>query len=220
MAQVITSYCKIKDQQVLLNGELVLAAPSGNADIHHFLRYTYEQLGCEYPRFFKMDALSKLCFCAAETMIPQSGIVNRTDAGDIALLFSNRQSSILSDKAHQETINDPWNFFPNPAVFVYTLPNIMVGEMCIRHQLTGDTTFLLSEEFDADMHHRYLDCLMQQGAAQAVISGWVEADENGYEAFLYMVEDSMVSAGLLPHTPGSLTALYHNSKILTYGNVD
>jgi hypothetical protein len=109
---------------------------------------------------------------------------------EVALVFSNAGSSLDTDKTYYASVEDKSNYFPSPAVFVYTLPNIMMGEICIRNQFQGENAFFISEGFDADLLSDYSANLLSSGKAKAVIAGWVEIHENEWEASLFLIEKS------------------------------
>ena len=102
----------------------------------------------DYPKFFKMDTLCKLGFVASELLLQAEGAPRFEPREDRAVVFFNRSASLQADTAYQATIQDPENFFPSPAAFVYTLPNIVTGEIAIRNKYYGETSFLVLEEYD------------------------------------------------------------------------
>ena len=95
-----------------------------------------------------MDNLSKLAFLAADLLLKNE--VNEGEENNIALLFANKSSSLDTDVKHQESIADRQNYFPSPAVFVYTLPNICMGEISIRHKLYTENSFFIFAQFNAE----------------------------------------------------------------------
>ncbi|WP_321539372.1 hypothetical protein [Flavobacterium piscinae] len=87
-----------------------------------------------------MDNLSKLAFLASEVLLSEQIIAEAEN--NVALVFANRSSSLDTDVKFQQSIDDKENYYPSPAVFVYTLPNICVGEISIKHQLKSENAFL------------------------------------------------------------------------------
>ncbi|MFK5878046.1 MAG: 3-oxoacyl-ACP synthase [Flavobacteriaceae bacterium] len=194
----IQSYCHIKNNIVSLNGEVVFR--DSTEDIKSFLKAVYKTFGIKYPKFFKMDSLSKLAFLGAELLLKDEYKSTNT-----ALVFSNAASSLDTDRKHQESIDDVENYFPSPAVFVYTLPNIGIGEISIRHQLKSENAFFIFEKYNAAFHHSYESSLIQQNKADSVLAGWVNVDKNKCDAFLYLVSDK----GNEKHTTEKLKELYN-----------
>ena len=123
----IQNYCSIKNNRVTLNGNLIFEESS--EDVKSFLKNVYQYLEPNYSKFFKMDTLSKLAFLSAEI------ILKDVTQKNIAIILSNKASSLDTDRKHQDSISDKDNYYPSPAVFVYTLPIIGIGEISIRHQL-------------------------------------------------------------------------------------
>jgi len=194
----IQNYCSIKNNRVSLNGDLVFEENSG--DIKSFLKSVYQYLNPKYSKFFKMDALSKLAFLSAEILLKDVAHKN------IAIILSNNASSLDTDRKHQNSINDKDNYYPSPAVFVYTLPNIGIGEISIRHQLKSENGFFVFEKYNANFHYHYENILIQNNKSEAVLAGWVNIDKDSYEAFLYLVSQN----GTLEHTEQNLKQLYNN----------
>ena len=101
---------------------------------HHSLLTTlYKQMIGNYPKFYKMDGLSRLGFVASEILLNaekgDTDVERREEEGERlleerAIIFFNHSSSIASDRNYKESINDKDNYFPSPSIFVYTLPNI------------------------------------------------------------------------------------------------
>lgn len=143
-----------------------------------------EHIG-DYPKYYKMDGLSRLGFVASELLLREEGknAPNHQEKRTAVILF-NRSSSIDADRKYQASIADD-DFFPSPSVFVYTLPNIVTGEIAIRHQWREETSFyILPERNDALMQQIAQASLAANGAEQ-VLTGWIDyEDENNYECEL------------------------------------
>jgi hypothetical protein len=196
----ISGYCLIENNRVALNGQTVFEAPGSSfAD---FAKQAYNHAETGYAKFFKMDNLSKLAFLAADLLLKDE--VKEGEENNFALLFANKSSSLDTDIKHQESIADRENYFPSPAVFVYTLPNICMGEISIRHKLYTENSFFIFAQFNAAFFANYADILMDTGKAEKVLCGWVEFYKNDYKAFMYLVSDK----GTLAHTQQNIQKLY------------
>src|ERR1700722_9132791 len=180
--EYITASCVIRDNSVYLNGQLLWEAP--RAGVSGFLLSAYQQFGFQYPKFYKMDHLSKLGWLAAELLLRDEPGVLDYEPGDVALVLSNANSSLDTDYKYYATVSD----IPSPALFVYTLPNIMIGEICIRHKFKGENAFFVFESFDAGFIHQYVRDLMENATARACICGWVDVLGAEYKAVLFLVE--------------------------------
>lgn len=180
----IKSFCTIQKNEVSLNGEVVFSTePTVFSD---FSKKTYQHLEMNYPKFFKMDNLSKLAFLGAELLLQaesDASIENNT-----ALVFANKSSSLDTDVKYQNSISDSENYYPSPAVFVYTLPNICLGEISIKHQLKSENSFFIFADYDPAFMEKYSNILLQTQKADKVLCGWVEYYNEDYKAFLYLVD--------------------------------
>jgi len=197
----IQSYCKIKDNTVTLDGNVVF---KDNADdLKSFLKSTYKHLNLKYGKFFKMDSLSKIAFLASEFIFNKSQIDRKSDT--IAIVFSNNASSLETDRKHQKSIDNADDYFPSPTIFVYTLPNIGIGEISIRHQLKSENAFFVFNNYNAEFHYTYENSLIQSKKADAVLGGWINVDDDkNYEAFVYLVSKK----GEIEHNKKQLNKLY------------
>ncbi len=185
---IIISYAHIKHNQVSVNGQIVFQSNSSLALIE-FLSEAYKNFGISYPKFHKMDAQCKLGFLCTEYALNGTNFLIETDLTKTAIILSNAASSLETDRVHQHSIDDKSNYFPSPAVFVYTLPNITIGELAIKHKITGENAFFVSGQLDADLLVNYTESLMQCGSEAAIV-GWVEVDGANFEAFIFLVQNT------------------------------
>jgi len=174
----------IREGQVLVDGQLFFE--SDDTTFGPFAKELYKQLECKYSKFYKMDGLSKLGFLGAEILMGCQ--VNDLCDDETALVFCNRSSSLNTDVKYQATIKE----IPSPAVFVYTLPNIVIGEICIRHGIKGEAAFFVKETEDPTFIVDYVKLLFATTNTKQCLTGWVEIDAAGqYEARLYIVSDQV-----------------------------
>ncbi len=178
----ITASCAISKGVVYKNGEPVFAKL--DADLTGFLLSVYQYLTLNYVRFYKMDNLSKLGWLASEILLKDSFHAEKYRPEETGILLTNSNSSLDTDLKYVQTIRD----IPSPSLFVYTLPNIMIGEICIRNHFKGETALFVFKRFDALFMEQYVNNLMNNGILQACICGWVELLENKYKAVLFLVE--------------------------------
>lgn len=177
----ITASCNIVNNVVVKDNQPLFAQPG---KVYDFLLAAYQHFAPNYPKFYKMDNLGKLGWLAAEILLADSFDKTVYQPEDIGLLFCNRNSSLDNDIKYYETVKT----IASPALFVYTLPNIVMGEICIRHNFKGENDFFIFDSFDAGFLHGYAAHLFATGAVQACICGWVELLDNDYRACLYLVE--------------------------------
>ena len=191
---------------VSLNGNVLFSEVPitiGAEDFSTFIKNAYKFLQTDYSKFFKMDNLSKLAFLAADVLLKKENL--NEEENNIALIFSNKASSLDTDRKHQAAIENDAEYFPSPAVFVYTLPNICLGEISIKHRLYSENSFFIFDRFNAEHLQLYANSLLRSGKAEKVLCGWVDLDENSYDAFLYLVEKE----GEIEHKTEEITRLYN-----------
>lgn len=134
-----------------------------------FIREEYKSLNAPNMKFFKMDDLSKLGYVAAEKLLQDVDL--EQDSTRTAIVLANHAASLDTDWRHQQLLNA--HEMASPAVFVYTLPNIVSGEICIRHHIQGENTFFVQNAPDG-FARQYAQMLLQRGIADRVIVGWCE----------------------------------------------
>ena len=178
MMKKITT-CTLENSKIAVDGNVVFESETHS--FPEFAKEAYKSLELNYPKFHKMDSLSKLAFLAAE-MILQNGDHSRT-----ALVLANTSSSLDTDFKYQESINSQENYFPSPAVFVYTLPNICVGEISIKHKMQTENAFFVLDEFDENFLNNYSEQILRSGKANKVLCGWAELFQENYKAFVYLL---------------------------------
>lgn len=196
----ITSACVIRDHAVTRNGSRVFE--SKDTDLPEFLRSLYDRYSGQYPKFHKMDLLSKLGWAATEILL-QDTPMDMYAPGETGIVLANTSSSLDTDERYYETVSE----IASPALFVYTLPNIVIGEISIRHKFKGENAFFIDDHFDIEFITGYVRQLLDTGAINACICGWVEQYHAGYEAALFLVEKN--SRGMaLPFTAEEVEKLY------------
>lgn len=184
---LITKTSHITQNEVRCNDQPVFRQET-EGNFQDFIKSAFKLICAPYPKFYKMDGLCKLAFVASEVLLKDTDLLSKYAKEDIGLVFMNRSSTTNTDRDHQNTISDRSNYFPSPAIFVYTLPNIMLGEICIKNGFFGENALLVSEKFDAELLCRQVELLYESQRLKACIAGWVDVNENNYEAFLMLVE--------------------------------
>jgi len=177
----ITFRCTIS-KNVIYKNEVPVFEDRG-ADVPSFLLSAYQFLEVTYPKFYKMDNLSKLAWLAAEVLLKGTDIKSYKPE-EVGLILTNANASLDSDLKYMESVSD----IPSPALFVYTLPNIMTGEICIRNNFKGEDAFFIFEKFDAAFIETYVNNLLNNGILEACICGWVDVLGDDYKAVLFLVE--------------------------------
>jgi hypothetical protein len=149
-------------------------------DPHDVAVNIYKQTGSSYPKFFKMDLLSRIAFLASEMVIPE---IIRESKDHIATVVSTTSGCLDVDTK----FNESRQTLASPALFVYTLPNIMLGEICIRNGFKGEQMCTVAENADADWFDFYVSDLLGNRNAEACLCGYAEATEHRIKAILLWV---------------------------------
>lgn len=178
----ITSYCIIRKGMVITPDQRLAFT-----DENKFFKEIFRSLNCGYAKFYKMDRLCKLAYLASEYLLAGE-LHKKYQPEEVAMVFANSYASIDSDIRHQATIADRNKYFPEPATFVYTLPNIMLGELSIRHNLKGENMFFVSENFDPEIMVDYTSILLNNSRHKACIAGWVDYTALELLAALFFIE--------------------------------
>ena len=108
-----------------------------------------------------------------------------------AIILFNSSSSICADKEYNKTIRNKQDYFPSPSVFVYTLPNIVTGEIAIRNLYHGETSFYIMPENDETLQQNIVRASLTTENTESCICGWINANsESDFETDLYIIEKS------------------------------
>ncbi len=177
--------CSITPQAVYKNEQLWME--NEGALFAEYTKQVYQHTGVAYPKFFKMDELSKLCFLTTEILLSDVEVAKLWDGSKVAVVVGNKTSSLHTDRKHFDTIKNRQEYFPSPALFVYTLPNIMLGEICIRHKITGENACFLMENFDTDFFNHYVHDLFNTENYDFCIAGWIDYQPEHYRAHLMLI---------------------------------
>jgi hypothetical protein len=151
----------------------------------------YQELGINYPKFFKMDILSKVAFLSAEALQPYPENINKENVAVIISTTSGCWEADMQFEKSRETI-------PSPAVFVYTLPNIMLGEICIRHGFKGEQTCMVHHNANAATLAFMVQDVLHNRGMDACLFGYVDATENNINAVLFWVTKNKETAWAIP----------------------
>jgi len=183
--------CSIQNGTIWIDGAEVFTGPTN--DFAAFATSAFRALTIDYPKFYKMDNLAKLGFLAAEHLL--AGLNFRTPgvADRTGIVLANANSSLDTDLRYAAQVQQG---LASPALFVYTLPNIVVGEVCIRHGITGENMLFEAEHYDAAAQVAYVANLFAHNTIDQCLSGWIDLLGQEYRAFFYLV-----GAGSQPTLP-------------------
>lgn len=177
----ITASCIIS--KGVVSKDNVQLFKADDTDVSAFLLAVYQHFNLNYPKFYKMDNLSKLGWLASENL-PIGKFFKNYQSEEVGLVLANSNSSLDNDIKYFDTTKD----IASPSLFVYTLPNIVIGEICIRNHFKGEHAFYIQDSFDADFIAGQVNYLLDNNILQACICGWVDIIGSDYKAVLFLAE--------------------------------
>ena len=130
----------------------------------------YRAQGIDHPKFFKMDPNAQLAVVAVEPLFQRIAQLPDLDRDRIGLVHLSRHGSLEIDAHYWNTYTS--EHLASPAAFVYTLPNIALGEVGIRHRLHGASFCLLSDAPRTDLLLAAAEQMIAQEGMRHVVCGW------------------------------------------------
>ena len=132
----------------------------------------------DYPKFHKMDGLSKLGFLTSELLMRCDHDGQQTEDEQRAVILFNHSASIDTDQHYLASIL-PEDYFPSPSLFVYA----------IRHHLHGETSFYSLASRNEQLMTRIQQAALSDSATTSMITGWIDyEDETHFCADMYILD--------------------------------
>lgn len=176
----------LQDRTFLVQQTAIYALPQSDKPFAEFIREEFKKLQSSNIKFYKMSDFSKAVYVAAENLIGDLSAKKNLAPEDIALILANRSASLDTDLRHQRILDEK-NEPVSPAIFVYTLPNVAAGEICIRHKIQGDNTFFIEDQ-DGGLAEDYARLLISRGYAKAAVCGWCDFLNGKWDVCLKWLE--------------------------------
>ena len=182
----ITAYCHLQEDQCSVNGQLVLERDKLSED--PWFKQIYKERELVYPKFYKMDMLSQAGYLAEELMKRNDeGLFSGYGDDEIAMAFANQSASADTDIRFVKSYAQEGT--PSPSLFVYTLPNIVLGEIAILNKWYGENMFAVLPKFVPDFFLNNTQIFMSDHS-KAVLCGWLEVLAGRIDVFLFFVEQN------------------------------
>lgn len=140
-------------------------------------------------RFGRMDLATQLALLAVEPLAAEFDSVRRDR---VAICLAARASSLSTDVEYWSGRDNPGG--PSPTLFTYTLPSAALGEIAIRHRLTGSNLCLVGQS--EDVVPEAAD-LLRRGAADACVCVYVHVVSAALAAMISAPESARACALLL-----------------------
>ena len=177
----------IRNNQIKRN-ETLLFETTPELPFQKFIRHAYSNLKIDFVKFYKMDNYCKLGFLAVEYLLKDFPDFDTFDKNKRALVFCTSTSSLDTDLKHRQSISETDGYFPSPAVFVYTLPNILSGEIAIKNKIQGETICFVNENPDFERLKTYLQLLFDTTDTELAIFWKIDFLPGEYEVSLSYVK--------------------------------
>ena len=195
---------------VVLDGNKLQTEGAGAA----LLENIYRRYVGDWPKFFKMDPLARLGFLASELLLKAEANEQRGEGNMLlpiseqgpasspaaagaqhdcrlretdprAVILFNSSGSLADDLNYQKGIDGP-DHLGSPSLFVYTLPNIVTGEIAIRNKYYSETSFYCIPQPDEALMEKIVSQSIPSG--QSAIAGWCECSgENDFYAKMFIL---------------------------------
>lgn len=206
----ITNYCIFTNNSIVVNNDVLVYFESTDFDLN--TKKIYKNLNIDYPKFYKMDCNSKLGFITVEVLKQSTFEFSE----DTCVTAYSKAGSLDTDKKFHETIKNSTDFYPSPAIFVYTLANIVIGEICIRNKIKGENFCFISEKFDINESIEFIETLLQDKVASTALLLWVNYDSSEkYECFSFVLNKETkdhLNSNYLTFNKENLTKLINNGR--------
>ena len=165
---------EITPKSVVVDGHTLACEATGKA----LLTDLYKRVVGDYPRFYKMDLLSRLGFLTAELLLKADEDNDKTEISECAAVLFGHHGSVVADRNYLRTIATPEDFYPSPERFIYTLPNIVIGEIAIRHQLHAETTFIYLPRYNESELQHLIQVYAERLPSKYLLTGWMDAEDD------------------------------------------
>lgn len=172
---------EISGKECTVNGEKLNCSKTGA----EMLMELYCKYVKDYPKFYKMDSLSRLSFIASELVLQKEAELNGTarfmSNENRKIILANNNASLNTDLKYSGTIVKD-NYYPSPSLFVYTLPNITTGEIAIRNKYYGESSFMVLSDIE-----QFIKILGTIPLESDALAGWVEYNgDNDYNCTMWI----------------------------------
>ena len=198
----IIGHSYINPRGAFLNGQNVSIATEEN-----YLKKYFSELEIDYPKFYKMDLLSKGSFLGDYLLRDSYKDLLHVE-NELQFIFANSSSSKETDIRFIESYEIKKN--PSPSLFVYTLPNILTGELAIKHKWFGENIFFILTKFDSNFFIDQIEMSFLRGN-EYCLCGWVEMTGSPEdECFMFLVAKSEVVNDNLSNKLNEILNTYRN----------
>ena len=175
---------QISQGQVNVDGTSVFV--SSQTDFHTFFREAFKSREEANMKFYKMDDLCKLGYLASAWLL--DGIEYGEE--ECGIVMSGKYGCLDTDIRHQQIIDSEGDSSASPAVFVYTLPNVVAAEISIRHHIKGENIWFWSEDKTMSDIKKYASILAASRDLKYCIAAHIDFINGDYFAIFELLENT------------------------------
>lgn len=175
MKITIETYCTIINNAVKVNGTEVFNQTHVDKD---FLKELYQHLIVDYTKFYKMDNISKLGLLGVEILKKADPSLVHFKEDELGVFLQTEKGCLESDVNHQARVEEK---SPSPAIFVYTLSNIVIGEISIRNKWFGESALFIEKNADYGTMYQFAKMQLNMNKSQACIIGFIDSFNDRHE---------------------------------------
>ena len=171
----------IGNGSIVVDGETVFL--DADAYFGTFIREAYKSRGESGMKFYKMDDFCKLGYIASEWLL--DGIEFGEE--ECGIVLSGKYGCLDTDMRHQQIIDAEGDSAASPAVFVYTLPNVVAGEISIRHHIKGENTWFYSSDSSMADIREYAHLMLSATGMRYAVVGHLDCIAGEYNAVFELI---------------------------------
>ena len=176
--------CNISNNKIKINSEVIFKTPISLKQ-DDFLFKAYKEFSIGYPKFHKMDSICKLGVLTASLLFKMNNVTH--DSLKTGIIISSSFGCYQTDTKYINAISrDPES--SNPALFIYTLPSIVMGEICIKEKIQGENVYLITDTFNSELVYKIAtDMVIKKGMNHCLV-GWVNQESSeSYKSHLTLL---------------------------------
>lgn len=186
ISSALNSVRRVQISQDQVNVDETSAFVSSQTDFHIFSREAFKSRGESNMKFYKMDDLCKLGYLASAWLL--DGIEYGEE--ECGIVMSGKYGCLDTDIRHQQIIDSEGDSSASPAVFVYTLPNVVAAEISIRHHIKGENIWFWSEDETMSDIKKYASILAASRDLKYCIAAHIDFINGDYFAIFELLENT------------------------------
>lgn len=185
-SSALNSVRRVQISQGQVNVDETSVFVSSQTDFHTFSREAFKSSGESNMKFYKMDDLCKLGYLASAWLL--DGIEYGEE--ECGIVMSGKYGCLDTDIRHQQIIDSEGDSSASPAVFVYTLPNVVAAEISIRHHIKGENIWFWSEDETMSDIKKYASILAASRDLKYCIAAHIDFINGDYFAIFELLENT------------------------------